>query len=180
MISGHTDITQEDFDKYYKPAIDATPHGSCFVVGTAEGADSFAIQHIKTTKKGSITICSKSNNHGLVEEDNIKIVSGFNSFPERDAYMTSNSDQDIAFLRNDWMALGSGTMANLIRRQYGNQVSNLFKNKIRKGNCIDSVLLDIIQQHPEVDSNFVKMIWSKSVMGEQTPIQSASGFMPLV
>jgi hypothetical protein len=157
MISGHIDLTREQFDKYYKPQIDEVPKGSHFIMGNALGADSFALEYIND--KSTITVVCKDDRH-LPTEKGIKVVYGFNSFPDRDGYMTSNSNHDIAFLRNDTMALGSGTMMNLMRRQYSPEVATLFKNHMRRLNDLDKVLAEM----KEVDPEQVKLMLAKHTM----------------
>lgn len=166
MISGHTDLTQADFDKFYKPEIDNTPHGSHFILGNANGVDSLALEYLKKLNKGHITICSKGHNHGLEVDNAIRIVSGFCSFPERDAYMSANSDKDIAFIRNDHMALGSGTMGNLIRRAYGISVAKDYIKAIRSSVGFQDALTKLEAKHPDFKAQFVQSLVERVVMKE--------------
>lgn len=113
FISGHLSVTPAEFEQHYRASIDAAlAHGSSFVVGDARGADTQA-QHYLLGKTEAVTVyhmfSAPRNNAGF------KTIGGFGSDAERDAQMTADSDQDIA-----WVRVGhenSGTQHNLDRRQ---------------------------------------------------------------
>jgi hypothetical protein len=112
-ISGHLDLTLPEFEAHYCPAIDAAlARGDAFVVGDARGADTLAQNYLfgkTTTVVVYHMFASPRNNAGF------ETVGGFASDAERDARMTADSDQDIA-----WVRLGremSGTQKNLDRRR---------------------------------------------------------------
>jgi uncharacterized protein (DUF433 family) len=111
-ISGHLDLTEDEFEEHYRPKIDdAIARGDRFVVGDAPGADRMAqlylhgkthrvmVYHMKTSPR---------NNVGF------HTVSGFESDTERDEQMTYNSTTDIAWVRPG--REDSGTRRNLDRR----------------------------------------------------------------
>jgi hypothetical protein len=140
MISGTLSLTKEEFDACYKPEIDAFitqySEGS-FIMGDAVGADTLALQYLLkevNLNPGLITVCHRGSTHDKAEyfrDIGVKLVGGFASYNERDCNMTSNSDMDIAFIKGDLYSLGGGTMKNLMRREYGKDVSNMFTNFMR-------------------------------------------------
>jgi hypothetical protein len=99
FISGHLDLSSEDFEKHYIPSIDyAIQHNSFFVVGDAKGADTLAQQYLASKKYPRVTVYHMFSaprcNYG-----NWPIVGGYKSDESRDAYMTANSTDDIAYVR---------------------------------------------------------------------------------
>lgn len=122
FISGHRNITEEEFNCNYVPIlkdiVENNFSGSIrFIVGDYHGVDIMA-QHylIDELNFPPERICvyhmfdKPRNIHPLIENR----VGGFSSDEERDAAMTRDSDLDIAFVRdhNNW----SGTGANILRR----------------------------------------------------------------
>ena len=112
-VSGHLDLTVEEFNAHYRPAFDeALARGDSFVVGDARGTDSMT-QNYLLGKTTAVVVyhmfTTPRNNAGF------KTLGGFLSDEERDAQMTADSDQDIA-----WVRLGrekSGTQKNIDRRR---------------------------------------------------------------
>lgn len=122
FISGHRNITQEEFNENYGTELKKLLNIPCtrgirFIVGDYYGVDIMAqhylIDELNFPPEG---ICvyhmfdKPRNIHPLIENR----VGGFSSDEERDAAMTRDSDFDIAFVRdhNNW----SGTGANILRR----------------------------------------------------------------
>lgn len=125
FISGHRDLSYEDFELYYKPVIgrilieDPT---SKFVVGDCNGVDKFAMDYIYRRSGHLLTIYHMfdhpRNIPDNLEEDpesvGVFFKGGFTSDEKRDAAMTAASDYDIAFVKdNRW---NSGTAQNIKRR----------------------------------------------------------------
>ena len=111
-VSGHLDITPDEFDVHYRPAIDeALARGDSFVVGDARGTDSMT-QNYLLGKTTAVVVyhmfTNPRNNLGF------KTIGGFESDVERDAQMTEDSDQDIAWVRPGRKK--SGTQKNIDRR----------------------------------------------------------------
>ncbi len=107
FISGHTNLTKEEFNKHYKPLLDNIINDNntnSFVIGNSEGADKMAFQYLisKGISIDNITIYYFSKNN---QEDNFyfhykpKIIQGFTSYEKRDAAMTNASDKDILWIR---------------------------------------------------------------------------------
>lgn len=115
FISGHLDLTQEEFDTHYKPKIDqalASPFPVRFVVADARGADTMAQTYLRGRGK-DVTVfhmlATPRNNVG-----NYPTVGGFKTDEARDTAMTEVSDEDIAWVRPGREK--SGTQKNLLRR----------------------------------------------------------------
>jgi hypothetical protein len=113
FISGHLDLTQQEFDAHYRPAIDqALKQNEHFIVGDARGADALAQQYLygKTTNVVVYHMMTAPRvNAGF------QTIGGFQSDSERDRQMTQASLQDIAWVRPGRER--SGTQANLNRRK---------------------------------------------------------------
>nr|QBK85938.1 MAG: hypothetical protein LCMAC101_05330 [Marseillevirus LCMAC101] len=127
FISGHIDLEEEEFEKYYRQKIDtALDDGASFVVGDARGADSMAQQYLKQkTEKVTVYHMYEKPLHNY---GNFSVCGGFKSHSQKDAAMTKISTKDIAWIRSpDTMKrmLGdkydlkrkSGTERNLLRRK---------------------------------------------------------------
>lgn len=121
FISGHLDLTQEEFDEHYKRKIlTARILNYSFVVGDARGCDTMAqlmlsIDHNHNSThlpNPDVTVYhmfdSPRYNWGF------KTVGGFTSDKERDEAMTAVSDYDIAWVREGRKT--SGTAQNIKRR----------------------------------------------------------------
>lgn len=122
FISGHRDITKEEFEKNYCPIIDDIvksnlPANIRFIMGDYHGAD-YMSQHylVEVLNFPPERICvyhmgkKPMNIHPKIDNR----VGGFNNDEERDSAMTRDSHIDVAFVRNHnkW----SGTGANILRR----------------------------------------------------------------
>jgi hypothetical protein len=112
FISGHLDVTPEEFKEHYQPKIEEVMgDGGYFVVGDARGTDTLAQEFLKDY--GEVTVFhmfeNPRNNKG-----NHPTVSGFSTDEERDTAMTLASDSDIAWVRPGREK--SGTAKNLKRR----------------------------------------------------------------
>lgn len=137
FISGHRDLSYDDFKKYYIPAIDdvaLADEDPSFVVGDCEGVDKFAMDYIAKTypwipmtifhmfeypRNTPLNLSEKEldENSAHYEYKSIPEVcfcGGYKSDEERDAAMTERSHADIAFIKdNRW---SSGTAKNIKRR----------------------------------------------------------------
>jgi len=125
FISGHIDIAPQQFKIHYAPALDAAIHrGDAFVLSTARGADTLALDYLRThnVDPSRVTIYThaprpnrKANAirvrvdtmqlRPVVEERyrkegyNIKVIQGYHN--ERDAACTGASDYDILWVRGE-------------------------------------------------------------------------------
>ncbi len=113
FVSGHLDLTQEEFDREYTPKIgNVHTSGGSFVVGDARGADTmfqaYAAEHgLRVTVFHMFE--SPRNNVG-----NFPTCGGSTSDKNRDESMTVASTEDIAWVRPG--RENSGTAKNLKRR----------------------------------------------------------------
>ena len=113
FISGHLDLTEDEFVAHYMPLLDkALQCGDEFVIGDARGTDercqiylAVRTKHVKVYHM----FTSPRNNAGF------ETVGGFKSDKERDEAMTAASDYDIAWVRPGRES--SGTARNLARRR---------------------------------------------------------------
>lgn len=128
FISGHRNLSYEDFEKYYIPrikeVIEEDPKAE-FVVGDCDGVDKYVMDYIFNKTNNAVTIYhmfdkprnTPNNKHPGSLVSSYKYVyfrSRFTSDEERDSAMTRDSDFDIAFIKdNRW---DSGTAQNIKRR----------------------------------------------------------------
>lgn len=108
FISGHMDITKEEFDLHYRDKIieAAKNPGSKFIMGSAPGADFMAQQLLLKLLENDpecfnrITVCYKGNKPECVADNRIDLLGGFQSHDSKDGYMTIHSNVDIAYVRS--------------------------------------------------------------------------------
>lgn len=123
FISGHGSTSFEEWFLHYKPLIDkALFENSEFILGDFRGTDVLTMEYLKD-KTVNVTICHcfkkaryQVDTVGLFSAD-WQYVGGFQSDEERDAFMTQNSNDDIAWVRSGKEE--SGTAKNLKRRKNG-------------------------------------------------------------
>ena len=117
FISGHRNIDQEFFDRYYKPLLEAVLQNDPFpkfVVGDCEGVDTMAQDWLEKNVTKDIVTVYHMYDFPRHNAGPFKTVGGFKSDIERDEAMTRNSDIDIAYImKGRWT---SGTAQNILRR----------------------------------------------------------------
>lgn len=120
FISGHGNITFEEWLINYKPFIDAAlKQNSQFILGDFRGTDTLSAEYLKDkTPHVKIIHCFQRPRY-KVDTVNLaskywEYIGGFENDTERDAYMTQNSDYDIAWIRKG--KENSGTAKNIQRR----------------------------------------------------------------
>lgn len=116
FISGHMDLTKEEFDIYYVPMLQSLLQDltNSFVVGDCFGADLYAQNYLYRKGIKNVVIYHK----GDVPRNNpheYKTVGGFGSHSAKDAAMTYISDIDVAWVRQG--KKNSGTANNIKRRE---------------------------------------------------------------
>ncbi len=102
FVSGHLDLTQEQFDLHYKEAITtaAVDQTSTFVMGDARGTDSFAFNLLcELVSLDRIAIYHRGRTPRQTIKPGCNLVGMFKTDEERDTAMTLNSDIDIAWVR---------------------------------------------------------------------------------
>lgn len=105
FISGHTDLSEEEFIQHYIPQLDSAIENKCqFVVGNARGADQLALNYLREKKVDPSVItlyCHPTPEKNKFIHFGIRIVDGFPSYNQRDIAMTRASTYDIAWVRKE-------------------------------------------------------------------------------
>ena len=120
FISGHRDITQEEFDMHYVPAIEAaiSEVTNCrFIMGDYYGVDIMAQNFLMDSvmfDPERVTVYHMFDSPRNVNPKIIHTKGGYTSDEERDTAMTNDSFEDIAFIREIKL---SGTAQNILRRK---------------------------------------------------------------
>lgn len=120
FVSGHMDLTEEEFAQHYEPRIrEAAAAGARFVVGDARGCDFMAQRLLHELGCGVDRVhvfhMLERPRHSF--SSGFPLFGGFKSDEERDAAMTASSTEDIAWVRPVKKKLNSGTVKNLARRR---------------------------------------------------------------
>lgn len=124
FISGHRDLTENEFEYYYIPliqeALSENPNAK-FVVGDFDGCDIMAQNYLVNIINdiANITVYCVGETPRNINPNIIYIKNGFADDREKDNAMTNASFKDIALVRNP--KIWSGTGENILRR-------NIFKN----------------------------------------------------
>ena len=117
FISGHRDITQEEFDKYYLEILDkvAEDASATFVVGDYEGVDFMAQQALaEMVSPNRVTVYHMFDKPRHLASDKFNLKGGYKNDIDRDSAMTRESTDDIAWIRKGKET--SGTAQNILRR----------------------------------------------------------------
>lgn len=122
FISGHLDLTPEEFVQHYVSKIDeAVDNGDSFVIGDARGTDSMAQKYLVSKSYlvnrigSSITTVYHMFDSPRNCEFGLTTKGGYKTDEERDEAMTRASDYDIAWIRPGREK--SGTAKNIKRRK---------------------------------------------------------------
>ena len=121
FISGHLDLTPEEFFVHYAPVIlsKASETEASFVVGDARGCDtmaqSFLVELGLAHRTTVFHMFDSPRNHVSDGSGNRpRLMGGYRSDSKRDEAMTKASDADIAWVRDGREQ--SGTAKNIARR----------------------------------------------------------------
>lgn len=111
FISGHLDVDEAFFTKYYKSSLDdANKNMDNFIIGNAFGIDFLAFKYLLQigVNPSRITVYCFNRSHdtshysaSYYQELGVSTKEGFTGFMARDAQMTANSDYDIAVVRSE-------------------------------------------------------------------------------
>lgn len=120
FISGHLDLTQDEFDTHYAPRIhDAIAKGHSFVVGDARGADTMAQEYLHDmVAAGHLDNDMVTVYHAYKQPRNCIGFDCKGDYPSqnaKDKAMTLASDYDILWVREGREE--SGTARNFARRK---------------------------------------------------------------
>jgi len=115
FVSGHLDLTPEEFEQHYVPQLaQAVQDGCSFVLGDAKGADAMAQLWLSNTiAEVTVFHMFDAPRHTV---DRYERVGGFLTDHARDAAMTAASHHDIAWVRPGKRP-NNGTALNLRRRK---------------------------------------------------------------
>lgn len=120
FISGHRNLTEEEFEKNYTPALKSVVENipdAKFVVGDCTGADIMAQNYlidVLAIDPERVTVYCHGNVPESANKEIINFKTGYNTDIEKDAAMTEISSKDIAFVRDIFE--NSGTAQNILRR----------------------------------------------------------------
>ena len=117
FISGHRDITQDEFDKYYLEILDkvAEDESATFVVGDYQGVDFMAQQALaEMVNPDRVTVYHMFEKPRHLASDKFHLKGGYKDDIDRDSAMTRESTDDIAWIRKGKET--SGTAQNILRR----------------------------------------------------------------
>ena len=148
FISGHIDLSKNEFLMHYAAALEAAvgcPE-STFVVGDADGADTYAQRFLaQRIPRGNIIVYhmhEKPRNNPC----HLPTRGGFRNHEAKDAAMTLASDSDILWFRSEeeqkllygacYRKRTSGTEKNYIRRR------NIHKAKSVSVLCSETFYID--------------------------------------
>ena len=118
FISGHRDLTQEEFDLNYGIQLDwlITQEEIEFVIGDYDGCDTMAQEYL--TEQGfdpsRVTIYHMGDKPMNLVNKRFKTIGGFENDIDRDCAMTNASTYDVAYIRKG--KENSGTAQNILRR----------------------------------------------------------------
>jgi len=123
FISGHGDLTLEEFEEHYHPMIEkALSEDGWFVIGDYKGADTMANKFLsdylffnKSMFPYTEVIVYHVGDKPRNNPGRFETFPGFSSDEERDATMTRHSSVDIAWVRPG--RENSGTARNIARRK---------------------------------------------------------------
>lgn len=119
FISGHVDLTENEFEYYYIPlineALNETPDAK-FIVGDCDGADIMAQNYLVSIidDVSKITVYCVGDTPKNINSELIYIKNGFINEREKDIAMTNASFKDIAVVRQCEYITGTGE--NILRR----------------------------------------------------------------
>lgn len=125
FVSGHRDLTKEEFEEHYAPLIETVLKEDMwaeFIVGDWEGCDTMFIEYMisKRSYPDIVVTCVENPRIKPFGEDLFHYCRTYsklcNTYDECDAFMTQESDFDIAWIRPG--REDSHTAKN-IKRRYG-------------------------------------------------------------
>lgn len=114
FISGHKDLTQEEFEQYYIPLINQGMYNNVkFYISNYQNCDRFCYDYFEKCEYYNVEICFNRLGFSKINDKFIKAV-GFKSDEEILIYMTEHTDKDIAWVRNENQL--TTTAKNILRR----------------------------------------------------------------
>ena len=119
FISGHREITEEQFEKYKNRIIDILSFNpqAVFLMGDYQGVDIMAQNYLLDSLQldpSQVVVYHMKETPRNCNQKVIRLRGGFETDEERDAAMTNASFEDIAFVAEHTKL--SGTAQNILRR----------------------------------------------------------------
>lgn len=114
FVSGHLDLTAEEFAEHYAPRLLSACLDAVFHVGDARGADTMA-QTFLAAQGARVVVYHMFDTPRNCVNDHFQLVGGFISDNERDKAMTAATTEDVAWVRPGREK--SGTARNLKQRK---------------------------------------------------------------
>lgn len=108
FVSGHRDLTMEEFEEHYAPLIETVLKEDIwaeFIVGDWEGCDTIFVEYMisKRSYPDIVVTCVENPRIKPFGEDLFHYCKTYsklcNTYDECDAFMTQESDFDIAWIR---------------------------------------------------------------------------------
>lgn len=119
FISGHRDLTWEEFTLWYAPTISSIYYcdvDAHFILADCEGCDRMAQNYLSALgiPYSRIMIYHMHEEPSYLADGDWDTMPGYDNDIDRDTAMTRDSDKDIAFIREG--KENSGTAQNILRR----------------------------------------------------------------
>jgi len=135
FISGHTDLSDVEFETEYVPQIDNAlkDSASIFVVGDAFGADSKANEYLSRTgiEKNRVIVHHLGEKPLNGNPGGFCTIGGYKNHESKDSAMTDASDIDILYIRS------IDEQRKIYGSNYRYRISGTEKNKNRRRKCLD-------------------------------------------
>lgn len=97
FVSGHENLTQSEFDKFYKPQFLNTTPEDAFLVCDAKGCDTSAQAYLSNPKR-NVTVCHMGA-QPRINLGNFATAGNFETELTLDVTMTIQSRRDICWVR---------------------------------------------------------------------------------
>ncbi len=135
FVSGHTDLTDDEFDEHYRAQLECVVENKhCVVVGNADGADARSLRYLLAAGHDpsliTVYVFDRGGENRVAhyqQQFGVAAIGGWPSYNKRDAAMTAASDYDLCWVRpeaecrrlygDSYRKRVSGTEQNVLRRQ---------------------------------------------------------------
>jgi hypothetical protein len=153
FISGHLDVTCDEFNEHYVQAINNALENPLlrFVIGDAKGADTLSQEYLLNKCKSDDTLFSRITIYHIGDKprnylcNKFLTINGFKNDDERDTSMTNASNIDIAWIRPmtlEHIEKIKSELAKIGRKYNPNRISGTEKNIIRRQKNVITKIID--------------------------------------
>jgi len=133
-VSGNTFADQKYFDRYYRKQLVKliNNNNANIYLGGARGIDQLTQQFCLDQKINPkrVHVYDKGDQDNRLSPE-FNHHNGFSSYTERDQALTDATDQDLS-ITHQYGGGGSGTFANVVRRQFGAEMARSIQKLFRK------------------------------------------------